>query len=682
PSAWALRGRAADELDRPDEAVESYRAALEDPRGLPEATSTILRIRLARTLAMTGTGLRDSALLLVEDLTATAPWATTWLGLDLARSWSEAGDVERTTRALELVTDEEARGEGWDLVARAHLEAGDTTAALDSYLESARGGGESLRRAEAWSRVGRIRLALEAREPARRALRNALEEGPVREEVAEILLDLGLETADEAFRVYRVLRRSGDEEDALEALDRYAELRRTAEDPGDEEQVLSAELRLERAGLLAEADRLTEASRELEGLTSLDEMEVAAPALDLLASVRRRQGLHGEYRTFQDLLVRRFPSHPDAVDVVFFRADDLHDRQEWSGALSYYGRAVEMAPESNRAGLARMRMGQIHLTRGSLSEAAEVYEGYVQAFPRGRRWDEARYWAAWSRLGLGQAEEAREHLTAILDGDPLSYYAILGLRLLEQSFAPAVPEGSPPPSVPEIDDALDRVEVLRESGLEEGVEPSIEALRERYDASQDTLLRLSLELSERGFSMDGISVGWEVQGRGRAWDRWLMRAVYPFPYRDLVRLEAEEWGLDPFYLAALIRQESAFLAEARSGAGAMGLMQVIPSTGESMARSVGPEGFAEHHLLHPEVNLHLGAAFLARLGGRFGDRTPLVLAAYNAGPTRASRWDRDFPEARELERFTERIPYEETRGYVKRVTRNVELYRWLYGSAE
>ncbi|MDX1567821.1 MAG: transglycosylase SLT domain-containing protein, partial [Longimicrobiales bacterium] len=494
--------------------------------------------------------------------------------------------------------------------------------------------------------------------------------------------DLGIESADEAFRVYRVLRRGGDEDDALEALDRYVELRRSEEGPDAGAELLSGELRLERAELLAEAGRLTEASRALEELTGLDEMDVAAPALDLLASVRRRQGLYGEYRTFQDLLVRRFPSHPDAVDVVFFRADDLHDRQEWSGALSYYGQTVEMAPESDRAGLARMRMGQIHLTRGSLAEAAELYEGYVEAFPRGRRWDEARYWAAWSRLGLGQAEDSRAHVRAILDGDPLSYYAILGLRLLDQSFAPDLPDGSPPPSVPEIDDVLDRVQVLRQSGLEEGVEPAIDALRDRYDASQDTLLRLSLELSERGFSMDGIYVGWEVQSRGRAWDRWLVRAVYPFPYRDLVRLEAEEWGLDPFYLAALIRQESAFLAEARSGAGAMGLMQVIPSTGESMARSVGPAGFSEHHLLHPEVNLHLGAAFLARLHERFGDRSPLVLAAYNAGPTRASRWERDFPEARELERFTERIPYEETRGYVKRVTRNVELYRWLYGSAE
>lgn len=668
---WALRGRAAEEMDRLEDALDSYRRALDDPAGLSGAPATVVRIRLARILAEVGRS--NSALHMLEDIGRREPWAVSWLGLQMARHWLEAGETGSTSRALESVTHESARRDAWDFMARAHLAAGDTTAALDAYVDRARNGDRDWMRARAWARIGALRRALGHREPARRAMSNALEEDGV-EEAAVGLSELGIETADEARRAYRVLRRYGHEEEALEALDRFAELRGEPELPD--------ELRLERAGLLSRVDRLAEADEELQWLTNLEDPGIAAPAFDLLASVRRRQGLYGEARSFQDLLVRRFPSHPEAVDVVFFRADDYHDQQRWGAALEAYGRTVDMSPESNRAGLARMRMGQIHLTRGDLREAADLYESYLDAFPGGRRWDEARYWAAWSHHRLGEEDAARDHVTAILDADPLSYYAILGLRLLDRSFSPDMPEGTPPPSVPVIEESLGRLEVLRESGLGDGVAPAIAELRDRYDASEDSLLRLSLELSERGFTMDGISVGWEVQSRGRAWDRWLVRAVYPFPYRDLVRLEAEEWGLDPFYLAALIRQESAFLAEARSGAGALGLMQVIPSTGESMARSVGPEGFSPGLLLHPEVNLHLGAAFLSRLRERFGDRTPLVLAAYNAGPTRARRWEQRFPESRELERFTERIPYEETRGYVKRVTRNVELYRWLYGSGE
>ena len=83
-------------------------------------------------------------------------------------------------------------------------------------------------------------------------------------------------------------------------------------------------------------------------------------------------------------------------------------------------------------------------------------------------------------------------------------------------------------------------------------------------------------------------------------------------------------------------------------------------------------------MLHiPEVNIHLGTAFLSDLTDRFTEGLPIVLCGYNAGPTRAVRWRR-MPEATDLERFTERIPFEETRGYVKNVVHFHALYAWLY----
>jgi soluble lytic murein transglycosylase len=107
-------------------------------------------------------------------------------------------------------------------------------------------------------------------------------------------------------------------------------------------------------------------------------------------------------------------------------------------------------------------------------------------------------------------------------------------------------------------------------------------------------------------------------------------------------------------------------------------MQVMPETGRGLARSVGPESFTVASLETPEVNLHLGAHFLVDLLARFGPDLPLALSAYNAGPTRAVRW-RTFPEAGDPLRFTERIPFGETRGYVKNVTRNLRLYEALWG---
>lgn len=78
------------------------------------------------------------------------------------------------------------------------------------------------------------------------------------------------------------------------------------------------------------------------------------------------------------------------------------------------------------------------------------------------------------------------------------------------------------------------------------------------------------------------------------------------------------------------------------------------------------------------MNLHLGAAFFVDMSARYGGDLPLVLSAYNAGPTRANRWRR-YPEASDPLRFTERIPFDETRGYVKNVRRNLGVYRVLYG---
>jgi soluble lytic murein transglycosylase len=106
-------------------------------------------------------------------------------------------------------------------------------------------------------------------------------------------------------------------------------------------------------------------------------------------------------------------------------------------------------------------------------------------------------------------------------------------------------------------------------------------------------------------------------------------------------------------------------------------MQVMPPTGAQLARAHGPRPFSDASLTRPEVNLHLGAAFFRDMSRRYDGDLGLVLSAYNAGPTRATRW-RDYPEASDPHRFTERIPIEETRGYVKSVRRNLGLYRALY----
>jgi soluble lytic murein transglycosylase len=220
--------------------------------------------------------------------------------------------------------------------------------------------------------------------------------------------------------------------------------------------------------------------------------------------------------------------------------------------------------------------------------------------------------------------------------------------------------------------------LLEDAGLTEGAEAEVARLTALARSGPEALLALAEALVQAGWPVEGINLGWELRDAGLPWDRRLLRVVFPFPYRDVIAREAAEWGLDPLLVASLIRQESAFKRDIRSAAGAVGLMQVMPATGAELARRLGPAGFRERHLEVPEVNLHLGAAFYRDMSRRYAGDLPLVLSAYNAGPARANRW-RAFPEAGDAARFTERIPIDETRGYVKNVRRNLAVYGVLYG---
>jgi soluble lytic murein transglycosylase len=148
--------------------------------------------------------------------------------------------------------------------------------------------------------------------------------------------------------------------------------------------------------------------------------------------------------------------------------------------------------------------------------------------------------------------------------------------------------------------------------------------------------------------------------------------MYPLPYQAVIEREARARGLDPYFVAALIRQESRFNRNAKSGAGAVGLMQVMPATGKRLGASVGS-------LTDAETNIKLGTRFLGDLIRMYDERLDLVLAAYNAGPSRANRW-RSFPEFAAQDLFVERIPFEETRDYVKVVQLNAAIYRAIYGA--
>ncbi|GAB3475533.1 lytic transglycosylase domain-containing protein [Polaromonas eurypsychrophila] len=150
---------------------------------------------------------------------------------------------------------------------------------------------------------------------------------------------------------------------------------------------------------------------------------------------------------------------------------------------------------------------------------------------------------------------------------------------------------------------------------------------------------------------------------------------FPMPFRDAVTQRSQGIGLDPAYVYGLIRQESRFIMDARSGVGASGLMQVMPATARETARHIGMTGFSSDQINDRDTNIIIGTAYLKRALDDFGGSMPLAAAAYNAGPGRPRSW-RNGPVI-EAAIWAENVPFSETRDYVKKVLSNTTNYAAL-----
>ena len=150
---------------------------------------------------------------------------------------------------------------------------------------------------------------------------------------------------------------------------------------------------------------------------------------------------------------------------------------------------------------------------------------------------------------------------------------------------------------------------------------------------------------------------------------------FPMPFRDAVARRTREIDLDPAYVYGLIRQESRFIMDARSGVGASGLMQVMPATARWTARKIGLNGFTADQINDRDTNITIGTAYLKLALDDLGGSMAMAAAAYNAGPGRPRVW-RGQPGSPTLDAaiWAENVPFNETRDYVKKVLSNTTNY--------
>jgi soluble lytic murein transglycosylase len=283
------------------------------------------------------------------------------------------------------------------------------------------------------------------------------------------------------------------------------------------------------------------------------------------------------------------------------------------------------------------------------------------------RW---RYWRARSLQRHDMQNADAQALLAAL-AETRSFYGFLAADLLGRNYALV----DRPLQISETELAV----LLTKPPLTRAFElflvgDETNALREWQQAlttmSEEEVLAAG-KLAERvGWYRNGITALSQVS----YWDDLTVR--FPLAYRDLVGAQASQYqGLDSTFVYAIARQESAFISNARSSAGALGLMQLMPGTARDTARAIGLSLGNNQDILEPGINLTLGSRYLSKMLQDFGGNRILAAAAYNAGPARVRQWLEQTDSQRPFDIWIETIPFGETRNYVQ----NVLTYAVIYG---
>jgi len=375
----------------------------------------------------------------------------------------------------------------------------------------------------------------------------------------------------------------------------------------------------------------------------------------------------------------------DAAQALWMRARALEDARRPADAAAVYRTLAARYPKREIAGAALWRLGWNAYLKGDVGGAVRQWGKLIDATGNRSYHLAALYWRARA------TEEARDPAAAaplyaqVLAEAPRSYYGLLALARTGATPGTARPSPITLPTDPAEavadDPGFARVDLLRRLGLVEGALEELEDVVRQatgdtvrlYGFSsayvRDERYHLALRIFRRHFAA--------LATRDPSLPRAFWEMLYPFGWRSEVTAAAQRVGLDPFLVAAVVREESSYYPRAVSRAGARGLMQLMPATARPMAEHRGL-AFAGGELLDdPGANIEIGTAFLAGLLREFKD-SRLAVAAYNAGPGRVRQWWRERRTS-DIEAFVEQIPFDETRQYVKRVMLSREEYRRLYG---
>jgi peptidoglycan lytic transglycosylase len=437
---------------------------------------------------------------------------------------------------------------------------------------------------------------------------------------------------------------------------------------------------------------------------SCDDPALRVRALFLLASAASLAGEKDEAIALYRRLARDYPQHPLADDALFNASDLLMRAGRELEAREALAAIVREMPGTDHHDEARFRLAWLSRRAGDADGAVAQLLAIEESTRDGDPYEHGRaaYWRGrvLSARGDAGARVARAIWADLAARYPADYYGLLArVRLLRSpaegdrpappalvATSAASPAWDPGPLAQDphfragvallrmglLTDAADELGAIDAARLAGQGDPPEQVLlvADLLDRAGDhrtahqllrTRARVALRKSPAGANL-------------RAW-----RLAYPPAFREDVKRFAPPAGVPVDLLQALMREESALDPRAVSPVGAIGLTQLMLPTAREVARQLKIRRPSRSDLMNGSLNIRLGARYLGQLIRRFDGSVPLAVAAYNAGGGAVSRW-LESKGSMELDEFVEDIPYEETRGYVKRVLRSYAAYRLLYGA--
>jgi soluble lytic murein transglycosylase len=408
-------------------------------------------------------------------------------------------------------------------------------------------------------------------------------------------------------------------------------------------------------------------------MQALNDLRRVAPGSDQLGNLLYQLGKAYETSqpataaTYYEQLFREAPRAELADEAHFWRAWRAHEAKDFAAAskllIEHIAEYGEVTDNRGKAAF----WGALDAERaGDQARALTMYRALL-----------LRYGAGWYGYNAERhiAEITRRNIKQLAPESD----AVLSRAVAKLQFNPPVVETMNPADEERLEKAASLMLINQaQSALSE-----LEAARNRAANSPRINLQIAQIYRSRNENVSAVNVlkrAYPDYGQAllnemprAAWD-----VFYPLGWWSTIKEEAKRNNIDPYLIAGLIRQETIFNPQAVSRANAMGLMQLLPSTGRSVAKrySLGGGAISSADLFNPILNIQLGTAYVAEQIRSFG-RFEYVAAAYNGGPSRVARWLRELP-AGEIEEWVDSIPLSETRAYVQGVYRNARQYKRLY----